>query len=248
MAWVDYFSLDNSVLGDLMLQRLLAPNTLAPMKYLILALSLFVGTSAIAQDQPAPEKRKPTKERPAPPSGTQPGRTMKPSRGKMQVSYADSTEFKAAFTELYAIIKPKVTIEERAKKIFDQNVRSFARTGVDSAKAYEAVMKAVDPNLDYEMIFSTYRASLSAEELRGWITFIKTPAGKKILEVGDRLLAADDKLIDSQVRRSVNTAIAPLRQPKPKTVKDTGNNDGSQEGSSTTAPSGVGVAPAPEKE
>jgi hypothetical protein len=210
------------------------------MKYFILALSLFVGSSAMAQDQPAPEKRKPTKERPAPPAGAGPGRTMKPSRGKLQLSYADSTEFKAAFAELYAIIKPKVTIEERAQKIFDQNVRSFARTGVDSAKAYEAVMKAVDPKLDHEMIFATYRANLTAQELRDWVAFIKTPTGKKILEVGDRILAADDKLIDSQVRRSVNTAIAPLRQAKPKTVKDTGSN----EESST---SGAGVAPALEK-
>jgi hypothetical protein len=193
----------------------------ASIKYLVLALSLFVGTSAMAQeDQAAPKSRKPTKEHSARPEGGEPGRTMKPSRGagKLAASYADSTEFNKAFDDLYMIIKPTVTVQERADKIFMSQTRSFTRTGVDSAKAYEAVMKAIDPTLDRQLIYSAYRAQLTAEELRGWIAFLKTPAGKKILEVGDKLLAADDRLIESQVRRAVNTAIAPLRQPKtPKT-------------------------------
>jgi hypothetical protein len=186
------------------------------MKYFILALSLMVGTSALAQEQPAaPKTRKSAKERTAP-EGGEPGRTMKPSRGsgKLAESYADSTEFNKAFLELYTIIKPKVTIEERAQKAFAQSSRSFARTGVDSAMAYEAVMKTVNPKLDYELIYTTYRSQLTADELKGWVAFLKTPAGKKILDVGDKLLDADDKLIETQVRRSINTAIAPLRKPK----------------------------------
>jgi hypothetical protein len=215
------------------------------MKYFILVLSLFVGTSAMAQGQAAPEKRKPTKERPALPKGAEPGRTMKPSRGagKLAASYADSNEFNKAFIELYSIIKPKVTVQERAQSIFLQNARTFARTGVDSVKAHEAVMKAVNPKLDYELIYATYRAQLTAEELSAWVSFIKTPAGRKIMEVGDKLLAADDKLIESQVRRTVNTAIAPLRQAKPRQMMDEGTNgDPSPRGPSATATSGVGTS------
>jgi hypothetical protein len=202
------------------------------MKYLILALGLFVGTSAIAQEQQASPKSKPTKERPAKPEGGEPGRTMKASRGsgKLAATYADSTEFNKAFDELYAIIKPTVTVKDRAEKIFLSQTRTFARTGVDSAKAYEAVMKAVDPKLDHQLIYTTYRAQLTAEELRGWVSFLKTPAGKKILEVGEKLLAADDRLIESQVRRSVNTAIAPLRQPKLPKTQEAAPADGDGQG------------------
>jgi hypothetical protein len=221
------------------------------MKYFILALSLVLGTSVMAQDQPAtPKTRKPTKERPAMPEGGEPGRTMKPSRGagKLAASYADSNEFNKAFLELYAVIKPKVTIEERAQKIFLQTARSFARTGVDSATAYEAVMKSVNPKLDYELIYMTYRTQLSAEELQGWVNFLKTPAGKKILEVGDKLLAADDKLIETQVRRSVNTAIAPLRQPKaPKTQVEGNQYSPNGAGAASGAATEVESAPVQEK-
>lgn len=139
---------------------------------------------------------------------------MRASRSALAASYADSAEFNKAFVELYSIIKPKVSIQERTDKIFTSMARSFDRTGVDSVKAYEAVMKGVDPKLDHELIYTTYRSQLTAEELKGWIAFLKTPAGKKVLAVGEKLLAADDKQIDSQVRRNVNTAIAPLRQPR----------------------------------
>jgi hypothetical protein len=213
------------------------------MKYFVLALALFVATSATAQEseqQPAQTKsRKPTKERPAVPEGAEAGRSLRASRNSLATSYADSTEFNKAFVELYAIIKPKVTIQERTEKIFKAMTRSFARTGVDSAKAYEAVMQTVKPTLDHELIYATYRSQLTAEELKGWVAFLKTPAGKKILEVGDKLLAADDKQIESQVRRSVNTAIAPLRQPKtPRTQGENVRRPGAgiENGSGEAAP------------
>lgn len=229
------------------------------MKYFILALSLIVGTSAMAQapseSQPPAKTRTPKKERQQLPEGAEPGRTMKPSRGagKLLASYADSNEFNKALMELYSIIKPKVTIEERAQKIFLQNARTFARTGVtDSLKAYEAAMKAVDPKLDYELIYATYRSQLTAEELRAWVDFVKTPAGKKILEVGDKLLAADDRLIETQVRRSVNTAIAPFRKPKAPKAQDGENGTPNVDGSSATPSNGVGAganeSPAPVQE
>lgn len=189
-------------------------------KYLVIAFALVatstfaLSTSALAQ---APEKK------PAKPTREPAGRTLKPSKEMaLKESYPDSVEFKKAFEELYSIVKPEESIKERTEKVFKQQSRTFTRNGIDSAKAHEAVFAAIDPNMDREIIYTTYRTSLTAEELKSWIAFIKTPAGKKILEVGNRLLTSSESKVDQTIRRTVSNAIASLRKPVQKAVAPNG--------------------------
>jgi hypothetical protein len=190
-------------------------------RFLILALSVAaLSTSAFAQDKKA--DKKPEKK----PAGSPAGRSMKPSKELMlKDSYADSTEFKKAFDELYAIIKPEESVMQKTDRIFLQQSRTFERAGIDSAKAYDLVVKAVDPKMDREIIYTTYRALLTAEELKGFVAFAKTQPGKKFLEVGNRLLGAADTKIDQTIRKTISNTIAPLRQPVKKASKPNGEGE-----------------------
>lgn len=192
-------------------------------KYLVFAFALVaisssvLSTSAFAQAAADKKLAKPEREPAA-------GRTLKPSRGEagLKDSYPDSVEFKKTFEELYAIIKPTESITERTEKVFKQQSRTFSRNGIDSVKARTAVFAAIDPKMDREVIYTTYRSLLTAEELKSWVAFIKTPGGKKILEVGNRLLSSSESKIDQTIRRTVSNVIAPLRKPVQKAVAPNG--------------------------
>ena len=199
------------------------------MKYLVLALSFFFSVSAFAQaEQPQTEPAKKSRKKRTEQGAEAPGRTMKPSRGagKLAESYPDSVEFNKAFGELYTMLKSKETVQEKAEQAFKQISRTFSRAGIDSAEAYRAVMAKIDPNMEREIIFRIYRTNMNAEELNGWIAFLRTPAGKKILEVGEKVIGAHEKQVDAQVRRAVNTAVTPLR--KTRTVQSEGNKNAVQ--------------------
>lgn len=183
------------------------------MKYLVLALSLIFSVSAFAQaEQTQTEPTKKSRKKRTEQGSEAPARTMKPSRNKLAESYPDSVEFNKAFADLYTILKSEETIQQKADKAFKQISRTFSRTGVDSAEAYKAVMAKIDPSMEREIIYRSYRTQLNAEELKDWVAFLRTPTGKKILTVGEKLIGAHDKQVDAQVRRTVNTAITPLRK------------------------------------
>ena len=185
------------------------------MKYLVLALSLLFSVSAFAQaEQAQTEPAKKSRKKRTEQGSEAPARTMKPSRNKLAESYPDSVEFNKAFADLYTILKSEETIQQKADKAFKQISRTFSRTGVDSAVAYKAVMAKIDPNMEREIIFRSYRTQMTAEELKDWVAFLRTPTGKKILAVGEKLIGAHDKQVDAQVRRAVNTAVTPLRKAK----------------------------------
>lgn len=199
------------------------------MKKLIVFLLIAISPPLAAQESAAPLEK-----------GLPAGRSMRPSKEVQPPrQYADSNEFNKAFKEFYPIVQPKVTMQERFEKLFKQQSRSFAKQGVDSARAYEAASKALDPNFDREHIFNSYRAQLTAEELKTLTQFFKTSAGQKFLTSGAKLLAANGLEIEQQLRRVVTTAIAPLRKPVARPVRD-----GVAPARSRTAPA-PNAAPAP---
>jgi hypothetical protein len=81
---------------------------------------------------------------------------------------------------------------------------------VDSAKAYDSVMKNLNPEMDKDILFKTYRAQFSAAELKPMIAFFKTPAGKHYLEVESKLFSARALDIDQYVRAAVQRIIGPM--------------------------------------
>ena len=127
-------------------------------------------------------------------------------------TYPDSVEFKKEFAELYPLIKPVPGVKERAETQFERMSRMFKSRGIDSAKAYDSVMKEIDPKKDEEILFDTYRADFSAEELKGLVTFFKTPVGKHYLEVEQHLIMARSE-VDSYVGRTVQHIIGTMAKP-----------------------------------
>lgn len=181
-------------------------NALETMKtaLVILFLALFC-TATYAQDKPAA----PRQDRSAPG-----GRSLKSSRElQLEPSYKDSAEFQKIFQELYPAIAPEKPLTTRVEKLFLQQSRGFSRQGIDSTKAYEEVMKAIDPKLDSQVIFKTFRALLTAEELRAYKEFMASPLGKKLEQVGPRLFNAATSEVDAHMRRIVMQTLAPLRKP-----------------------------------
>ena len=143
------------------------------------------------------------------------GPAMKPGipASKAEVKYPDSTAFNAEFKELYPLIKPTPTVSERTDRTFEMMSRMFKARGVDSAKAYEAVMKSVDKSMDQKILFDEYRKNFTAEELKSIIAFYKSPAGKHFLEVEGPLMQARGQAIDSYVHREIAMTITPLMKP-----------------------------------
>src|ERR1700733_7068311 len=161
----------------------LQKNRISMKKYLVLSVLLFA-SSAFAQQPGMP-----------PQMGG--GRMMgaPPMEKKPYVAYADSVQFKAQFKELLPLIRPTPTVQERAEKMFARMAPMFKTRGVDSAKAYDTVMKSIDKSKDEEILFDAYREAFSAEELKTVTTFFKSPAGKHYLEVEGKLSDARGRLI-----------------------------------------------------
>ena len=97
-------------------------------------------------------------------------------------SYPDSVEFNKAFEEFYPLVQPKESVMKRVTDQFIRLIPSYKARGVDSAAAYKALMKAVDTNHDHQFMYVEYRRIFSAEELKAYTQFLKTPTGKKVLE------------------------------------------------------------------
>ena len=142
----------------------------------------------------------------------QKGSVVAPPENTKDVTYKDSVQFKKEFKELYPLIKPTPNVRERTETAFERMSRSFKPRGIDSAKAYDSVMKHLDPTMDEKILFDAYRAEFSAEELKSLVAFFKTPAGKHYLEVQPRLLAAHGQ-IDQYVMHTINQVIMPMSKP-----------------------------------
>jgi hypothetical protein len=140
-----------------------------------------------------------------------PGRSVQREPAAMK-GYSDSAKFVAAFKELYPSIKQTPGIRERAEQSFQQMSRMFKARGVDSAAAYDSVMKKIDPGMDEKLMFDAYRKEFTADEIKSLTTFVKSPIGKHYLEVEGRLSAARNQT-SSYIQRTIQSTIQPMMKP-----------------------------------
>jgi hypothetical protein len=124
----------------------------------------------------------------------------------------DTAKLKAAFKELYPLIRPTPSIKERTEQALHRMDRMFKMQGVDSAKAWDSVMKAINPSQDEEILYNVYSENFTPEELKSLATFFKTPTGKHYLEVDQRLSAAHQQT-EQYIMRTINMVTAPMRKP-----------------------------------
>ncbi len=129
--------------------------------------------------------------------------------------YKDSVQFKAEFNALYPLIRPTPNVRERAETMLGRMGPMFRARGIDSVKARDTAMNAIDPAMDKKLLFDAYRAEFSASELKPLAAFFKTPAGQHFLEVEGRLFLARNGEIDQYIARTIYRAIMPMMKPMP---------------------------------
>jgi hypothetical protein len=186
------------------------------MKNIVTFLSfLFIVSTASAQMTIPPPGTHPVPPPGMPPGGAPPGQIPPMQQQMLKSSYPDSTAFNAAFKELFPLIRPTPTIKERAETMLGHMGHLFQARQIDSAKAYDSVMKVIDHSMDEKILFNAYRLQFTAEELKSMIAFFKTPAGKHYLEVESRLVSARNGEIDQYVNKTVNRTVMPMgKQPE----------------------------------
>ncbi len=140
----------------------------------------------------------------------QPGYAPTRLETKPNTIYKDSAEFNKVFAELYPLIKPTPNPRERAEAMLSHLGMQFRARGIDSAKAYDTAMKAIDPNMDREILYDAYRKEFTAQELKSLVNFFKMPVGTHYLEVEGSLFAARNSMIQEAVARKVFEAIMPM--------------------------------------
>jgi hypothetical protein len=198
-------------------------NFYALMKYLfVLVLGVALSQPTHAQ-QPTPAQAAPAQATPGHPALRPTARPnmqrpqagapigTQPTEGKA-LSTADSAKLKAAFKELYSSIRPAQTMKERTDMALRRMDRMFKMQGIDSAKAHDSVMAAINMNQDEALLFNAYADAFTADEIKSLATFFKTPAGKHYLEVEPRLIGAKSQ-VDQYIQRTVNMVTMPMRKP-----------------------------------
>ncbi len=131
----------------------------------------------------------------------------------LKSSYPDSTAFKAAFKELYPLVKPTPSITERAETILMHSGSLYHNQGVDSVKAHDSVMAILNPHMDDTLLYRAFRAQFTADELKPMIAFFKTPAGKHYLEVESYIISARSGQVDQYVKSNVHYVLSKMGKP-----------------------------------
>lgn len=172
------------------------------MKYLLSILTFsLISTLAIAQA---------TKQAPKSTSKSAAKESAAEKKGNPR---ADSLKFEAAFKELFPLIRPTQTIKERGQTNLARMSRMFKAQGIDSAKAYDSALAALNPNEDEKILSDAFRGTFSAEEIKSLVAFFKSPTGKHYLEVEPRIMGARNSMIEQYVQRTINQVIMPMRKP-----------------------------------
>src|SRR5439155_11065567 len=120
----------------------------------------------------------------------------------------------ATFHELYALLKPAATVRERADQQWKHMWRMFKARGLDSTTTIDTIMRAIDTNMDYKILYNEYRGQFSAEELQLVLQFFKSLAGKRYLEAEPRLFAARTGAVDQYIRSTINSITTPMLMTK----------------------------------
>jgi hypothetical protein len=162
----------------------------------IVLLSCFLSVSAFAQQVHKPML-----------GDMQPGRSVVDPPSK---PHPDSAKFNAAFRELYALVKTPPGVKERTNAQWQRMWRMFKARGLDSIIAYDSIMHVLDTNMDRKILYNEYRDQFTAEELQAVVDFMKTPAGKRYMEVEPRLLAARTGAVDQYVRSTITAVTQPM--------------------------------------
>ncbi|HYM21278.1 MAG TPA: DUF2059 domain-containing protein [Candidatus Kapabacteria bacterium] len=180
------------------------------MKTFIIASILIISALPGFAQSPIPETVQPSMQPPIQqPPMMVPGRTMSPSGDK--INYKDSAEFAKYFKELYAIIGPKTSVRHDAEDHFKRMSRSFTVQGIDSAKADSVAFIGLDTNAYRKIYFDTYRRNLTAVEVKKYLEFVKTPEGKKIVDLLPQLNFAQAES-SSYVSRTISMNLSGLRR------------------------------------
>jgi len=177
----------------------------------VLSVSAFAqkGKKASVVPTPAPVVSTP----PLPPDAP-----MKSPTAKGPKSYEDSAEFAKTFKEIYPLVKPKQSVKEMADQQYARISRGFTKLDMDSAQMYKMAMTNLDTNAGQKIIFDIYRKNLSAKELKGYLNFLKTTEGKKIVEVMPQLQRSQAE-VNGYALKTLNTNLAPLRQKQNEMMK-----------------------------
>jgi hypothetical protein len=160
--------------------------------------------------QPLPAQSLPVRTLPMRPDSLHhmPGRGVI-SHPALQKSYADSTEFNAAFGSTYEILKPKESMLQRAHLQFSVIYPRYKNKGVDSASAWKSIVKSLDTAHDRQVLFQAYRTTFNAKELKEYNAFLKTATGKKMYEAQARLASTSIEL-QGYISRMVMSTIMPM--------------------------------------
>ncbi len=199
------------------------------------ACALFVASGSMAQKPSAPAPKtatgtavavpntKPGMDKgmdkgaksPAPAGQMPAGRSVAPPPPPQEIKYADSVAFKAAWKQLYPIIKPSRSLVERLDLDFRSpaNQRTFKVREVDSVLAYKKCKEALDTNMMEQTYFKTYRKEFTAEQLKQVAAFLQTPAGTHFFLVANSLVTVPKTQIDTYVHGVVQKTVAPLMKP-----------------------------------
>jgi hypothetical protein len=170
--------------------------------------------------------------------------TQRPA-AQAQAPKGDTVKLRAAFKELYPLIRPAQSMKERTELALRRMDRMFKMQGVDSAKAHDSVMAAINPNQEEEILYNVYADNFSPDEIKAFAAFFKTPAGKHYLEVENRLTGARQQS-EQYINRTINLVTAPMRKPRePRDPNAPGMPARQRPGMRPAPGQGPGQAPAP---
>jgi len=182
---------------------------------------LFVASFSLAMAISAQAQKTKTTPPPAPTMQSTPmtpEMARQPSTANEIKKYEDSAEFAKTFKEIYPLVKPKQSVKEQADQYYSRMSRGFAKLDMDSVEMYKMAMKNLDTNASEKLIFDVYRKNLSAKELKAYLAFIKSPEGKKVMDVMPQLQRAQTET-GGYVSKTINANLAPLRQKQMEMMK-----------------------------
>jgi hypothetical protein len=161
-------------------------------------------------------------------------------------SYPDSVEFLKAFNAFYPLIAPKEKLVDRVSDQFKKMYPAYKSRGVDSLAAWKQVLKDIDTTHDRNISFRGYRQIFSAEDMKEYAKFMKTPTGKKLYE-GQQTLSRTTGQSMNYPMMLVSSAMRSLDKSAPPQMgqMQRPNAPGAPRNAQIPSPNSIQIAPAP---